>query len=122
MPIRLSSISGMRLLRQLRDDGRIEELPQVIYLDSAHEEGETLLEVRVAWDILEAPGVLFGDDWSWPGVRQDIVIFANLLQNPLFTDEELHRFDTETCKAIQPAPGLAVIDEDDGAWMLFKAR
>merc|ERR1712091_600622 len=48
MPLRITSISGLRLILQLYQDKRIQVVPQVIYLDSAHEEGETLLELRTA--------------------------------------------------------------------------
>lgn len=120
LPLRVSSITGLRLLRTLYEQGRIERPPEIIYLDSAHEAGETLLEVQEAWRLLAAPGVLFGDDWSWPGVQSDVLQFAaRLMQRPL-TNEELHRFDWPTKAAFQPVKGLAVVDEDDGAWMLFK--
>eukprot|EP00435_Cladocopium_sp_Y103_P054200 s12_g17.t1 len=109
----------------LYEQGRIERPPEIIYLDSAHEAGETLLEVQEAWRLLAAPGVLFGDDWSWPGVQSDVLQFAaRLMQRPLTNEErkskELHRFDWPTKAAFQPVKGLAVVDEDDGAWMLFK--
>ncbi|CAL1142557.1 unnamed protein product, partial [Cladocopium goreaui] len=118
LPLRVSSITGLRLLRTLYEQGRIERPPEIIYLDSAHEAGETLLEVQEAWRLLAAPGVLFGDDWSWPGVQSDVLQFAaRLMQRPL-TNEELHRFDWPTKAAFQPVKGLAVVDEDDGAWML----
>jgi len=120
MPIRISSISGMRLLRDLHRDGRLTLLPQVIYLDSAHEPNETLLEVREAWKTLQAPGILFGDDWSWPGVRQDVTIFAEELRNPILDQQTLRRFDWPSQAAHQPVPGLAVVDEGDGAWFLLK--
>jgi len=120
MPIRISSISGMRLLRDLHKDKRLESLPQVIYLDSAHEPNETLLEVREAWRTLQAPGVLFGDDWSWPGVRQDVMIFAEEVRNPALAPETLRRFDWPERAAHQPVPGLAVVDEGDGVWFLLK--
>ncbi len=52
-------------------------MPDVVYLDSAHEEGETLVELRTAWRITRPGGVLFGDDWAWEGVRNDVFRFAN---------------------------------------------
>jgi len=120
MPLRVSSISGMRILQALHEDMRIRDLPQVIYLDSAHEPNETLLEVREAWRTLQAPGILFGDDWSWPGVRQDISIFAAELGRRSLSQQELAQFNWEQTLATQPLPGLAVVDEDDGIWYLVK--
>merc|ERR1719491_667610 len=120
MPLRVSSISGMRILQALHEDMRIRDLPQVIYLDSAHEPNETLLEVREAWRTLQSPGVLFGDDWSWPGVRQDIALFAAESGLPPLTPFKLSQFDWTTRAAEQPVPGLAVVDQDDGVWFMLK--
>ena len=50
--------------------------PDVIYLDSAHEVEETLIEVKLAYSVLKPYGILFGDDWAWDGVRHDVVKFA----------------------------------------------
>jgi len=122
MPLRVSSITGMRLLREVYEQGRVEEVPQVIYLDSAHEPEETLLEVKEAWRLLDAPGVLFGDDWSWPGVRQDVTRFAESLGLRSLSPEELQRFDWPDKAAIQPVSGLAVVDHNDGAWMMLKEK
>lgn len=120
MPIRISSISGLRLLRKLHEQGRTDTLPQVIYLDSAHEPNETLLEIRDAWTTLQAPGLVFGDDWSWPGVRQDVSTFAREADLPPIPVKELHRFDWPEKEAEQPIPGLVVVRKDDGVWYLLK--
>jgi len=120
MPLRISSISGLRLIQALWRDKRIQVLPQVVYLDSAHEEGETLLEVRTAWNLLPAPGILFGDDWSWPGVRGDVETFADQMRLPSFSDEELRLLDTSQQKTTQPRPGIAIINEHNGTWVMLK--
>jgi hypothetical protein len=46
LPVSMSSIIGARFLQtyQFR--------PQLIYLDSAHEQGETLIELSLYWNIL----------------------------------------------------------------------
>ncbi|CAF4856880.1 unnamed protein product [Rotaria socialis] len=69
LPVSMSSIIGARFLRtyQFR--------PQLIYLDSAHEQGETLIELALYWNILQPGGVLFGDDWGWLSVRCDVKKF-----------------------------------------------
>lgn len=120
MPLRVSSISGLRLIEALWRDKRIQVLPQVVYLDSAHEEGETLLEVRTAWSLLPAPGILFGDDWSWAGVRGDVEAFADQMRLPSFSEEELRLLDTSQQKTTQPRPGIAMINEHDGTWVMLK--
>ncbi|XRB17684.1 hypothetical protein RI054_16g75290 [Pseudoscourfieldia marina] len=82
LPIQASSIVGMRLIRRLKNEGRISELPQMIYLDSAHEEHETFLELQLAWDILQPGGILLGDDYVWSSVRNDVNKFAKMMGLP----------------------------------------
>ncbi len=48
----------------------------MIYLDAAHEVDETYLELKSSWALLPAGGVLIGDDWDWPAVREDVLKFA----------------------------------------------
>lgn len=76
LPINCTSIVGMRLIQRLYSKGLISKLPDYIYLDSAHEQGETLIELRTAWNTLPSKGILFGDDWSWPAVRSDVLVLA----------------------------------------------
>ncbi len=75
-PLPCTAMVGMRLIERLVAQGRLAQLPDVIYHDAAHEPGETLLELQTAWSILQPGGVLFGDDWAWPGVRGDVQSFA----------------------------------------------
>jgi len=76
LPITCTSIVGMRLLKRLYEQNRLSQLPEVIYLDSAHEKDETFLELTVAWDLLANKGVLWGDDWSWQAVSHDVSRFC----------------------------------------------
>jgi len=52
VPLRLTATVGLRLLLRLHAKRRLSRLPQVIYLDSAHEQGETLHELGAAWAAL----------------------------------------------------------------------
>jgi len=79
LPISCTTMVGIKLLKRLKDQQRISSLPNYIYLDSAHEPDETLLELKTCWDILENGGVLFGDDWNWESVRNDVLRFSNLI-------------------------------------------
>jgi cephalosporin hydroxylase len=76
LPIMTTSSIGLKLLRRLVQEQRLSCLPEVIYLDSAHEADETLLELMSSWTLLPAGGVLMGDDWDWPAVRNDVLRFA----------------------------------------------
>jgi len=89
LPLPATSVTALRLVVSLAQRGVV-PLPQVIYLDSAHEEGEVLLEIELAWEALAPGGVLFGDDWVLPplrpaspdaeedpgGVQRDVLRFA----------------------------------------------
>lgn len=76
IPLEMTSLVGLRLIQRLNKEGRLSQLPDCIYLDSAHELGETYLEAKTAFEILSDDGILFGDDWSWPAVEHDITKFA----------------------------------------------
>jgi predicted O-methyltransferase YrrM len=80
VPLPATSLVAMRLLRVLVEEGRLSHLPEVIYLDAAHEPEETFLEVQAAWRLLPPGGVLFGDDWSWPSVKNDVRAFARTVE------------------------------------------
>ena len=62
LPLQATSAVALKLVAMLASK-QIIPLPEVIYLDSAHEEGETLLELSLAWNALAPGGMLFGDDW-----------------------------------------------------------
>lgn len=75
IPMQATSVVGLRYLLRLANRGTIQK-PDVIYLDSAHEEGETLVELRVAWETLRHEGLLMGDDLDWDAVRRDVERFC----------------------------------------------
>ena len=81
LPVRVTAIVGLQLLQRLVHEHRLQSLPQVIYLDAAHEYEETLQELWVAWNTLSVDGgVLYGDDWNWPAVRRSVADFASCLR------------------------------------------
>ena len=69
LPIVVGGLVGMKLLARMKERGRIDKLPDIIYLDSAHEKDETYLELTQAWAILRECGAIIGDDWNWRKVR-----------------------------------------------------
>ena len=78
LPINCTTTVGIKLLYRLYSQRRISALPNYIYLDSAHEPEETLIELKTCWSILGENSVLFGDDWGWEAVKQDVIIFSEL--------------------------------------------
>lgn len=87
LPLATTSLVGIKLLKRLFAEKRLFTLPEVIYLDSAHEPDETLLELRNSWSLLKPGGVLWGDDWGWDAVRNDVSKFAQ----EIGSNERLHR-------------------------------
>ena len=79
---------------------------EVIYLDSAHLAGEVLLELEMAWRLLPQGGLLFGDDFSLPEVRQDVLKFTTIYQHSL--DDGLGNDAWPHRTLARPRPGLFV--------------
>ena len=78
LPIPCTSTVGIRLIDTLYKEKRISSKPEVIYLDSAHEADETFVELKKSWELLKDGGILFGDDWKWDSVRNDVIkAFSN---------------------------------------------
>ena len=113
VPITATSIVGTKLLSRLLAEGRISALPNVIYLDSAHEPDETLLELRNCWNLLPAGGILMGDDWSWDAVRVDVLRFVKSIA-----------VNSELSARLQQRHGRFSLQDgvllDRGQWVLAK--
>jgi len=80
LPINATTSVGIKLLQRLFIQNRISLLPNYIYLDSAHEKDETFIELSLCWDCLINNGILFGDDWYWDTVREDVIKFSNTIK------------------------------------------
>jgi cephalosporin hydroxylase len=79
LPINATTSVGIKLLQRLFRQNRINELPNYIYLDSAHEKDETFIELKLCWNCLINNSVLFGDDWAWEAVKEDVLLFSNII-------------------------------------------
>jgi hypothetical protein len=49
---------------------------ELIYVDASHEEDDVYGDLIAYWEVLAPGGILFGDDWSWDGVRLAVLRFA----------------------------------------------
>ena len=50
----------------------------IIYIDAAHELGETIAELMLYYQLLRPGGLLMGDDWKgFPAVAHDVQAFAD---------------------------------------------
>ena len=115
LPINATCSVGIKLLQRLYLQGRITSLPNYIYLDSAHEKDETFTELSLCWNCLIDKGMLFGDDWCWEAVREDVIKFSNTIQDTI-DRENLIRIHLLT-------PGSHIFNNIllyNGQWVLFK--
>lgn len=84
IPMQATSIVGLRYLERLIQRNIVPR-PDVVYVDSAHEEGETLIELRTAWSVLRPGGLLLGDDLDWAAVRRDVERFSGETDGSVLT-------------------------------------
>ena len=121
LPINATTTVGVKLLMRLHDQNRINALPNYIYLDSAHEPDETYIELSLCWQLLSksSDGILFGDDWGWQAVRNDVTKFAASLP------EESINYDL-LLDVHSKLTGSEVYNKNvllyQGQWVLFKKR
>lgn len=74
IPYSAPSILGARFLLEKK------LFPQIIYLDSAHAQGETYIELELYWSLLQPGGILMGDDWGLPSIDCDILRFTDSIK------------------------------------------
>ena len=55
----------------------------LVYIDASHEEEDVFSDLVDYWEIVAPGGVLFGDDWSWDGVRLAVERFAARVSVPI---------------------------------------
>lgn len=67
VPFAIDSLNGARVLKWL---GLV---PQFIYCDASHEEGDVIRDMHAYWDLIPSGGGMLCDDWSghFPGVLAD---------------------------------------------------
>jgi len=74
VPFAMDSIGAARVIKWL---GLV---PQFIYVDASHEQGDVLRDYEAYWDLLPPGGGLLADDLSnhFPGVVKDWTVFTKL--------------------------------------------
>jgi len=89
-PFMISSIVGLKSIKRLIKFKNLKN-PDLIYLDSSHEEGETYLEIKHSWDLLGSNTILLGDDYNWKGVKNDVNKFSKLFSNEFKKNDKLDK-------------------------------
>jgi hypothetical protein len=54
----------------------------MIYIDGSHSFVDVFADIMAYWDLLEAGGILFGDDWPWESVSSAVKAAAAELGLP----------------------------------------
>lgn len=70
VPIPQTSINGARFLHAHKI------VADLIYIDGSHEFPDALMDMDFYWRILRKGGVMFGDDYGFPGVSKSVAEFA----------------------------------------------
>ena len=81
--LRATSVVGLKSMLRFAQFRNVRR-PSILYLDSAHEAFETLLELHYAYMLVGPNGVVFGDDWIWPAVKNDVIAFGYLMNIPVY--------------------------------------
>eukprot|EP00392_Amoebophrya_sp_AT5.2_P002287 g2292.t1 len=89
--------------------GLVARAAPVPYLPS----GPAILELRLYYDVLAPGGILFGDDFSWPGVKSDVLTFVGEMG---FGKQPDRIFDFEILPATTHTGGSVLL------WLLHKAK
>jgi hypothetical protein len=70
---------------------------ELIYIDASHEEEDVYADLLAYWEVLAPGGVIFGDDWTWDGVRLAVLRFTREMR-------VTHRFIADKWVLDKPGP------------------
>jgi hypothetical protein len=116
VPAVTTASNGFKFVSRMLQQRRLCIPPQVIYLDSAHEQDETFIELLLAFQLLPPGGVLFGDDWNWEAVAHDVLRLAKLKRELLDVRSAAALCTRPSCTMHE---GLIALWEMQ--WVIFKA-
>jgi len=105
IPFKATSTVGARWLQMTK------YTPDLVFIDSAHEEHETFVEIALYFRVLTPGGMIFGDDYNWPMVRRDVNRFV-----------EEHNFKNHRRKACTIEATTPEADSASILWMIRKSR
>lgn len=71
VPVPLPSLIGADLLQ------RCAIRPQLLYLDGSHAYADVAADLAAWWPLVAPGGILFGDDFAFPGVNAAVMEFAS---------------------------------------------
>ncbi|MBX7066472.1 MAG: class I SAM-dependent methyltransferase [Parachlamydiales bacterium] len=68
IPVRMASVEAEKFLKDLK--------PDLIYIDASHEMEAVYQDLTIWYPHVKGQGILCGDDFAWPGVRDAVEKFA----------------------------------------------
>lgn len=83
IPIRMESLEAASALNVSAD---------LIYIDASHDAHSVYKDVLAWMPHLNKHGVICGDDWSMPSVKEGVTLAAEVLNQQLHGDENFWRF------------------------------
>lgn len=84
VPVRMNSLEAAAALNVKAD---------LIYIDASHDVANVFSDI-VAWaDHLNPEGILCGDDWDWPNVKQAVFLAAKHFNCAINADEFLWKLE-----------------------------
>lgn len=80
-PLPQTSVNAARILAayELRFDW--------VFIDASHHTLDVLIDMDLYWPLVKVGGVLCGDDWNWPGVKQAVEDFSRDHQLRIYNSE-----------------------------------
>lgn len=84
IPIQMSSLEAEKTLSDV--------FPDLIYLDASHEYEDVYQDIVAWFPHVKGHGILCGDDYGWPGVKQAVHQFAEEHDLSIESDQAFWRF------------------------------
>ena len=123
LPWPIASLTALRTLQHLvLTPASGVPRPDFVYLDAAHEKGETKLEITRAFDLLRPGGLLVGDDLDWFAVESDLQEFCAALPPAALVPAEADELLRGTPHLYATGLGYWVLDSVPRQWMMRKSE
>lgn len=67
--------------------------PDLVYVDASHKEEDVYNDIKAWYPKLVSGGIMCGDDWGWPTVRQGVIKIANKLNCQIYSEGNIWWFN-----------------------------
>jgi predicted O-methyltransferase YrrM len=84
--VKTSKLGSLILRNKIKNKVKVEA--DLIYIDASHEDIDVYYDCKEYWPLVKTGGVMFGDDWTWAGVRSAVLTFVE--ENKLEEQFKIH--------------------------------